>query len=329
MRRLTLAFLLVLAVAPVSRAAAPTDPTIAPGVGAGGVDLSNLTVAQAAGKLQQALAPALARRVSVHVAGVRFQLQAKAAKVTFNAELTAKRALHASAGRTPTSPPLEVPLAIRHSRLTVQAFVANVAKAVERPATDATVTITLTKMIRRHSKPGLAINASKLAAGVDAAFDNPLGSHLLRPPLGKTKPKITVKDLPKKYGTVLTIDRGHFKLRLFKRLRLVKTYPIAVGMAGLETPAGLYSITDKQVNPSWHVPNSSWAGSLAGQTIPPGPADPIKARWLGITDGVGIHGTAEDWSIGHAASHGCIRMHVWDVEDLYPRVPLHTPIYVG
>jgi lipoprotein-anchoring transpeptidase ErfK/SrfK len=321
MRRLTLAFLLVLAVAPVSRAAAPPEPTIAPGVGAAGVDLSNLTVSQAAAKLQQALAPALKRRVSVHVAGRRFQLQAKDAKVNLNAELTAKRAAHATA-------PTQVPLAIRHSKLAVQAFVGNVAKAVERPATDATITITLTKMVPHHSKPGLAINTKKVAEAVDAAFDNPLGSHLIRPPLGKTKPKVTVKDLPKKYGTVLTIDRDHFKLRLFKRLRLVKTYPIAVGMAGLETPAGVYSITDKQVNPSWHVPNSSWAGSLAGQTIPPGPADPIKARWLGIADGVGIHGTAEDWSIGSRASHGCIRMHIPDVIALYSRVPLGTPVLI-
>jgi hypothetical protein len=113
-----------------------------------------------------------------------------------------------------------------------------------------------------------------------------------------------------------------FELRLFKALRHVKTYGIAVGMAGLSTPAGLFSITEKQVNPAWHVPNAAWAGSLAGQVIPGGaPNNPLKARWLGITDGVGIHGTAEDWSIGSRASHGCIRMHVRDVIALYPRVP--------
>src|SRR5690348_17440762 len=32
----------------------------------------------------------------------------------------------------------------------------------------------------------------------------------------------------------------------------------------------LYDINDKQINPSWHVPNSAWAGSLAGRIIPPG-----------------------------------------------------------
>ena len=77
------------------------------------------------------------------------------------------------------------------------------------------------------------------------------------------------------------------------------------------------------------MPNSAWAGSLAGQAIPGGaPNNPLKARWMGIANGVGIHGTAEDWSIGSRASHGCIRMHVSDVIDLYRRVPVGTPVLV-
>jgi lipoprotein-anchoring transpeptidase ErfK/SrfK len=142
-------------------------------------------------------------------------------------------------------------------------------------------------------------------------------------------PRWTVANLGKRYGTYLLVSRETFTLRLYKNLELAKTYGIAVGMQGLDTPAGLYTIDDKQVNPSWHVPKSAWAGDLAGRVIPPGPDDPIKSRWMGFYNGAGIHGTSEDWSIGHAASHGCIRMHIWDVEDLYNRVPLGTPIYVG
>ena len=55
--------------------------------------------------------------------------------------------------------------------------------------------------------------------------------------------------------------------------------------------AGLYDIQTKEVNPTWHVPDSDWAGSLAGQDIPPGPGNPLVARWMGIYDGAGIHGT--------------------------------------
>ena len=66
-----------------------------------------------------------------------------------------------------------------------------------------------------------------------------------------------------------------------------------------------------------------------GQTIPGGaPNNPLKARWLGVNGSVGIHGTAEEWSIGSRASHGCIRMRVRDVIDLYPRVPMGTPVLI-
>ena len=58
------------------------------------------------------------------------------------------------------------------------------------------------------------------------------------------------------------------------------------------------------------------------------PDNPLKARWLGIASGVGIHGTAEPWSIGSRASHGCIRMRVPDVIDLYPRVPVGAPALI-
>ena len=82
------------------------------------------------------------------------------------------------------------------------------------------------------------------------------------------------------------------------------------------------------MDPSWHVPNSAWAGALAGKVIPPGPEDPIKARWLGIYNGAGIHGTDVLSSLGTAASHGCIRMAIPDVIEVYDEVPLGAPVYI-
>jgi len=176
---------------------------------------------------------------------------------------------------------------------------------------------------------GLAVDRPLLTREIADAlltFDAP---RTLTVPTVRLRPRFGLPAVKRHYRTYLLVSRETFTLRLFKNLKLAKTYRIAVGRQGLETPAGEYTINDKQVNPSWHVPLSSWAGSLAGQVIPPGPADPIKARWLGFFDGAGIHGTDEIWSIGTAASHGCIRMTIPDVEDLYPRVPLHSPIYVG
>ena len=105
-------------------------------------------------------------------------------------------------------------------------------------------------------------------------------------------------------------------------------------MVGLETPAGLYHIQNKAVNPAWTMPNSDWVApraTAARSCRAARPANPLKARWLGIFNGAGIHGIdpSEYGTIGHAASHGCVRMRIPDVIDLYPRVPVGAPIYIA
>jgi lipoprotein-anchoring transpeptidase ErfK/SrfK len=144
-------------------------------------------------------------------------------------------------------------------------------------------------------------------------------------------PPVRTRDLRwGRYGTIVTVDQRHFRLRLFKRLRFVKSYGVAVGQPAYPTPNGLFSIANKAVNPTWTVPDSPWAGALRNETVPGGSSqNPLKARWMGIVNGVGIHGTAESGSIGSRASHGCIRMRVADVIDLYPRVPVGSPILIG
>ena len=335
-RRLLPAIAAVLALAAAVPAAAQDEQRIAPGVSAGGVDLSNLTVPEATELLEQRLGPPLTRRVAVHVAGRRFYLTAREARQRFDAERTAKRAYYAGRDNPPSQPQgggaapgLVVPLAVRHSRAAVRAFAARVADAVRIHPRNATVRITVRRMIRRRARAGRALDAGALARDVDAAWDDPAARHKLLPRRTRIPARVNANDLAELYETVLTVDRSSFKLRLFKRLRHARTYEIAVGAAGVETPRGLYRITSRQVNPAWHVPRRPWAGALAGKVIPGGaPNNPLKARWLGITNGVGIHGTAEEWSIGSRASHGCIRMRVADVKRLYDRVPLGTRVLI-
>jgi lipoprotein-anchoring transpeptidase ErfK/SrfK len=49
---------------------------------------------------------------------------------------------------------------------------------------------------------------------------------------------------------------------------------------------------------------------------------------MGINGGAGIHGTEDVGSLGSAASHGCIRMAIPDVIDLYDKVEVGTPVYI-
>jgi lipoprotein-anchoring transpeptidase ErfK/SrfK len=296
---------------------------IRPGVSAGGVDLSGLDVPSASAKLDAELAPRLTGDLLIGVAGRPWTLKMADAKLKLDSERTAKRALYAKADVTQVAP------AITHSRTAVRTFVEGIAKKVGKPARDARIKITLRHIFRERSRPGRRLDVDGARKAIDAALDDPAAPRVLHQPLTRVRAKVNADDLARVYGTVITIDRAHFKLRLFKALKFRKSYGVAVGQPAYPTPTGRFSITSKQVNPVWSVPNSPWAGELQGTTVEGGSAaNPLKARWMGITNGVGIHGTGEDYSIGTRASHGCIRMHVPDVVDLFKRVPVGTPVLI-
>ena len=222
-----------------------------------------------------------------------------------------------------------MPPAISHSHAAVAAFVADIAKQVGKPARDAKIKITLRHIYRQRSQPGRGLDAAATAKAIDAAIDDPAAPRVLHQPLTRVRAKVNANDLARVYNTVITIDQAHFKLRLFKGLKFRKSYGVAVGQPAYPTPRGRFAIQSKQVNPVWSVPNSPWAGELQGTTVEGGSAaNPLKARWMGIANGVGIHGTGEDYSIGTRASHGCIRMHVPDVIDLFKRVPVGAPVLI-
>jgi hypothetical protein len=304
----------------------PDEQVIAAGVTAGGVDLGGQTVTQAAGTLQSALWPTFSRPVDVAAGRRFFRLDPAKAGFAFDALRTAKRAYYAGRDKGPGQ---DVDLAVAFSAKALRSFADDVDRTVSRKPRNARARITVTHIFVRRPKVGKTINEVSLARRLALTLADPSRKRVLRSRMHDDHPDVGMRDLRRRYGTVLTVDRDSLKLRLFKRLRHVKTYPIAVGAAGFDTPSGLFSIQSRQVDPAWHVPNSAWAGSLAGQTIPGGaPDNPLKARWLGVNGSVGIHGTAEDWSIGSRASHGCIRMHVSDVVDLYPRVPMGTPVLI-
>ena len=125
----------------------------------------------------------------------------------------------------------------------------------------------------------------------------------------------------------IVVDIGDLKLYLYRDGKLVKSYSVATGSSTYPTPTGSYVVTSKIMNPTWYPPNSDWAKDA--EPIPPGIANPLGTRWIGTSaPGVGIHGTPDDSSIGTYASHGCIRMHIWEVEDLYERVVIGMPVII-
>jgi lipoprotein-anchoring transpeptidase ErfK/SrfK len=329
--------LLVLAVAAfaIDRA---NSAKIANGVRVGGVSVGGLSTDEARHRLRAKLAKPLDKPVTVTFEGKKYVLSPDRLQLRADINGMVDDALAASrSGGFPTrvwryatggSVDREVTPQITYSTDALNGFVDEVAQQINRPAQDATVAPTPASLNTVPGRDGITVLTGELKSRLRSAIESPR-HRTVSPRVKRVKPQVTTDQLAQRYPVFLTIDRGAFQLRLWENLKLAKTYTIAVGQAGLETPAGQYTIDDKQVNPSWHVPDSPWAGDLAGQVIPPGPSDPIKARWMGFYAGAGIHGTDEISSLGTAASHGCVRMSIPDVVELYPQVPLGTPIYIG
>lgn len=312
---------------------------IADGVTIGGVDVGGMDEAEAKRAVRKELLAPLRHSLRVGYSGHSWTLEGKSLKVHANLNRAAEQAV--AAGRdeflpgrlvryvTGDSVDKNVPAGITYSQPAVNRFVRRVAAAVDRPPVNAHVDPTSDSLEVAAGESGRKLRDVLLARQLNAAVLNAGADHTIAARTHSIPPEVTRSEVAARYPSYLTLDRATFTLRLWEHLKLAKSYTVAVGQEGLETPEGLYHIQEKQENPSWHVPDSAWAGELAGQVIPPGPEDPIKARWMAIFEGAGIHGTEEIESLGSAASHGCVRMSIPDVEELYDRVEVGTPIYIG
>jgi lipoprotein-anchoring transpeptidase ErfK/SrfK len=114
-------------------------------------------------------------------------------------------------------------------------------------------------------------------------------------------------------------------------------YGVAVGKQGFDW-AGIAKIGRKVEYPTWTPPKemikrrpelARWAGGMPGGI----PENPLGTRALylfahGRDTLFRIHGTNEPWSIGHAASSGCIRMINDEIEILFDSVSTGTKVIV-
>lgn len=332
---------LVLALVGVAVAAYAYDSsreeTIAKGVSIGGVDVGELSTDEARAAVRSEISTRVERPIVVRYDGVRFTLSAADAGLKADVGGMVGEALEASRDGnlinrvvrdlTGEEEDAEVAVRVSYSQRAVDKLVKRVSGKLNRPARDATLDFPSLEAVEEQD--GLKVRAGRLLAKVQAALQS-AGDRTIKAPVHRTKPDVTRAELASKYPVVIVADRSTFQLRLYKDLKLSKDYSVAFGAAGYDTPAGLYNIQNKAVDPAWHVPESDWAGHLAGTVVPGGsPENPLKARWLGIYNGAGIHGTSDTGSLGSAASHGCIRMAIPDVIDLYDRVPVGAPIYIS
>jgi lipoprotein-anchoring transpeptidase ErfK/SrfK len=119
---------------------------------------------------------------------------------------------------------------------------------------------------------------------------------------------------------VVVVSIPDRKLAVVEQGDVIATFQVAVGAAVTPSPTGEFQIVSRVSNPTYYH---------AGKVIPTGKDNPLGTRWLGLSQkGYGIHGTNAPRSVGHAASHGCIRLRNRDMDKLFSLVRVGDAVVI-
>jgi lipoprotein-anchoring transpeptidase ErfK/SrfK len=292
----------------------PPEPVIADGVTIAGVAVGGLTAAEASEEVRAFFTRPLDVALGSEALSVKpYRLGARAG--------VANAVAAALASPADTAVPLRVRIVAR----TLRAWVNRRAAKFRRGPVSARIVLAGLRPRIVPQRPGRALVKLESRSRLRAALLK--HRRTVRLPARRLRPAITVREV----GPAVVIRRGSRRLTLYRgakagKMRVVRVFPVAVGQPRYPTPLGSFTIRTKTRNPWWYPPNKPWAEGAS--PVPPGPGNPLGTRWMGLGGGVGIHGTYNSGSIGTAASHGCIRMHIASAEWLFERVRLGTPVWI-
>jgi lipoprotein-anchoring transpeptidase ErfK/SrfK len=309
---------------------------ILPGVSIEGVDVSNMTRAQAVAAVSKVVQRRLDAPVHVVLGQKSWDFTVGQLGVSADVASAVDKALavnddfswmsrvyhrmtHADVHRT-------FPVATSFSGKPIVRFVDGLGPTLQRAPRDAGYDLVDDAVVMTHAHPGQALKSWMAREQLQRTVKNGGGTVDLA--TKHVAPKVPDSDV----GKLIVVSRTSNRLWLYDDFKVERTYGVATAAPGFETPPGRWTIIDKVENPTWHNPcfgePDCWAAGEP-EEIPPGPGNPLGTRALYLNaDGIRIHGTPSDSSIGSWASHGCIRMHISESEALYPLVPIGTPVFV-
>jgi lipoprotein-anchoring transpeptidase ErfK/SrfK len=309
---------------------------ILPGVRVDGVDVGGMTRAEAVAAVQPLVSRTLAGTVTVHAGALTWDKTLADLGVTADVGAAVDRALAVSDrypwwSRTyhriadkPVTASFDVSLA--YDTAPIQTFVAAVAKRVRVAPSGAGYALVGGRVQFTHDRDGSALMSTQAQGALAEAVRAGHGTVDLR--TKTVHAKVQDQDI----GKLIVVNVSKNMLTLYDGFTVERRYQVATAMQGFVTPDGAWEVVAKVENPTWHNPCLGQPGCWAADepaVIPPGPGNPLGTRALYLNaPGIRIHGTPEDSSIGHWASHGCIRMHISQSEALYPLVPVGTPVFI-
>ena len=316
---------------------------IAKGISVGGVDIGGMTRAGAQRKLEARLLGALHEPIVIHHGTKTWKLGPREARTAVDVNAMVEDAVARSRdgnvfsrtirGLTGGKVQANLTPTVSYSKPAVVRLLDKVRSSVDRDAVDAKLSFHPGGFTEVDGRDGLAVDASRLHSEIDAAIVSPTAKRTFVAHTHHTAPKVDDQEAGR-----------HVPHAADHRSRELPAEAVQGAQAGQDLRhRGRHG---RPRDAGGRLPHPEQGGESRlddaqlelgrpadrGKVVPGGtPENPLKSRWLGIFNGAGIHGIdpSEYGSIGHAASHGCVRMRIPDVEDLYPRVPVGTPIYIG
>jgi lipoprotein-anchoring transpeptidase ErfK/SrfK len=306
---------------------------IMPGVKVAGVDVGELTKAEAIAEVREVVDDHLDRQITVRAAGQAWHVtpgelgtRAPVIKLVNRAMAMSERyswptrVFHRMFNR-PVDESFDVGFRYRKGRVT--RFVNSIAGEVAVDPTNASVDYVNGGLVLNKPESGRAL---RIESANESVLETIKGTApTVKLGMKRIEPEITKEDL----GQTLIVDLSELRLHLYDGLRLQRTYPVAAGQPAYPTPPGEWTVIDKVENPTWVNPAPDGWGAGLPATIPGGPSNPLGTRAIYLdAPGIRIHGTSSSSSIGTYASHGCVRMYMDDVEELYPLVDIGATVHI-
>jgi hypothetical protein len=256
----TLVVLLVAAAGGIYAYDSGREHQITKGITVGGVPVGGMKEAAARAKLRRAVLEPLNQPVVARYEGKTYKLTPAQAKVGVDIDGSISQAIQRSregnifarTARNLQGKQIDedIKLDINYNHRAITRMVRRISKQIDRAPRDATLNLEKGDVNPTPSATGLSVQAAKLRRQLRRSLLSVDGSRSVKVRTKMVEPKVTSKDLAEKYPAVVIVRRGAFQLSLYKHLKLAKTYGIAVGRVGLETPAGLYHVQNKAINPA-------------------------------------------------------------------------------
>jgi hypothetical protein len=312
---------------------AATSDRLLPGVTIGGVDVGEMSRDEAIVTLRRESEERLERQIQIAARDRTWQVSGKELGTTAVVDQVVDRALSANAGyswpervflRTfNRSADLSTDLRFRPDMVRIRTYLEGVAAEVAQEPTNAQVDYEDGEVVLRRPAAGWQLPVKDALRALRRGLAG--GSETVQLPLQRIEPEVTRDDL----GHTIVVDLSDLELTLYDGLKVDRTYSVAAGSPSYPTPPGEWEIIDKVENPTWTNPAPDGWGKDLPLHIGPGPTNPLGTRALYLNSpGIRIHGTSASYSIGSYASHGCVRMLMEDVEELYEIVPIGTIVHI-